>query len=104
LSSLDGRRWAEVEAESVAYLVTYTHGLDSGAYTFPMSPAGPVRWTPSPRSCAPPVSGFSGPPGLVLAATEHLGTGAAESSVLDDDVARDLQNRAEHGAQRTSAD
>ena len=93
----------EVEAESVAYLVTYTHGRDSGAYTFPyvagwagsldaVTPETVVRATGERMLSAARV---------VLAATEHVGTIAAESSVLRDDLAQPMQDRAEHGAQRT---
>ena len=33
----------EVEAESVAYMVTQAHGLDSGQYTFNYVTAGPAK-------------------------------------------------------------
>ena len=51
----------EVEAESVAYLIAASHGLDTGSYTLPTSPGGrprstaplrpaPTRWCGKPRS------------------------------------------------------
>ncbi|MTD17122.1 hypothetical protein GIS00_24605 [Nakamurella sp. YIM 132087] len=36
---------AEVEAESVAFMVLHAHDLDAGDYTFPTSPTGPAPTT-----------------------------------------------------------
>jgi len=74
----------EVEAESVAYLITASHGLDSAAYTFPyvagwagtvdvVTPETVVRATGERVLAAARI---------ILAATEHLHHAAAPASQL----------------------
>ena len=110
------RGTVEVEAESVAYLVTASHGLDSGAYTFPYV----ANWAGSLDAVTPEtVVRATGrrvltAANVILTATEHLhaqdgaaadvALGQAEvvDHVLDRDPAQ-LYHRAVRGAQETAA-
>jgi DNA primase len=106
----------EVEAESVAYLVTASHGLDSGAYTFPYV----AGWAGSVDAVTPEtVVRATGQRVLtaahvILTATEHLHDPASPSAdvaltqaqVVAGTLERDpvqLDARAERGAQQTAA-
>ena len=100
----------EVEAESVAYLVTASHGLDSSAYTFPyvagwagtvdsVKPETVVRATGERVLAAARV---------ILAATEHIGvavTAASQTQVQAQnlDAAGVLHARVDRGTQQTTA-
>jgi DNA primase len=99
----------EVEAESVAYLVTASHGLDSSAYTFPyvagwagtvdsVKPETVVRATGERVLAAARV---------ILAATEHIGaaTGASHTQVQAQnlDAAGVLRASVYRGTQQTAA-
>jgi DNA primase len=103
----------EVEAESVAYLVTASHGLDSGAYTFPYV----AGWAGSVDAVTPEtVVRSTGQRVLtaahaILTATEQVhhvsvapaGAALTHTPVAVNDGRRQLHALAEHGAQQTSA-
>ena len=94
----------EVETESVAYLITHTHGLDSSAYTFPYV----AGWAGSVDAVTPEtVVRATGQRVLtaarvVLTATEHLG---AEPTAVADAAQQlqDMQTVATEGTRRTAA-
>ena len=100
----------EVEAESVAYLVTASHGLDSSAYTFPyvagwagtvdsVKPETVVRATGERVLAAARV---------ILAATEHIGGAATAASRAQGqehnlDAVGDLHASVDRGTQQMAA-
>jgi DNA primase len=101
----------EVEAESVAFLVTSSHGLDSGAYTFPYV----AGWAGSVDATEPEtVVRATGQRVLtaahaILTATEDLHAAAATTaadltlSQHQADIDHGLAGRAQHGAEQTAA-
>ena len=100
----------EVEAESVAYLITASHGLDSSAYTFPyvagwagtvdsVKPETVVRATGERVLAAARV---------ILAATEHIGGAATAASRAQGqehnlDAVGDLHASVDRGTQQMAA-
>ena len=100
----------EVEAESVAYLITASHGLDSSAYTFPYV----AGWAGSVDSVQPEtVVRATGERVLaaarvILAATEHIGvavTAASQTQLKAQnlDAAADLRADVDRGTQQSAA-
>lgn len=102
----------EVEAESVAFLVTSSHGLDSGAYTFPYV----AGWAGSVDAIEPEtVVRATGQRVLtaahaILTATEDLHAPAANTAAdltlsqqQADSAHRALAGRAQHAAELTAA-
>jgi DNA primase len=106
----------EVEAESVAYLVTASHGLDSGGYTFPYVAgwAGSVDATTPETVVRATGQRVLTAAHVILAATQHLHAPDGPSTdvtltqaqvvhqVLRSDPPQ-LDVRAERGAQQTAA-
>jgi len=93
----------EVEAESVAYLVTSSYGLDAGSYTFPYvagwaSEVGGVEIDQVVRGTANRVLAAAK---VVLAGTEHLLEQTGEGQLLKQDLS--LQADTARGADRTAA-
>jgi DNA primase len=106
----------EVEAESVAYLVTASHGLDSGVYTFPYV----AGWAGSVDAVTPETVVRAAGQRILTAAhviltgTEHLhaqDSPSADVALTQSQVANrtregdpaQLETRAELGAQHTAA-
>ena len=98
----------EVEAESVAYLVSHSHGLDTGAYTFPYV----AGWAASVDALTPEavVRATAGrvlaAARIVLSGTEHLGadpTTAGQVLALHTEFAAGLNTGAGQGVARTGA-
>jgi DNA primase len=95
----------EVEAESVAYLISAVHGLDTSAYTFPYVAgwAGSVDAVEPDRVVQATAQRVLEAARQILTATEQLGTKDQASGGIEEvEIVADVAARTEQARQRTS--